>query len=112
MGDQVVQSPFEFYKQKSGAFDFWRCYACGAVITYEQERARMIAMERDLKTTICRCGSMKYKPTNPHGFEWLKLSVVTYVLKLILARGIAPWAEKRFPRALPWIERLSRPTEE
>lgn len=104
-------SPFEFYQFKQDAFDFWRCYTCGRLFTYEQERARMVSLEHDLKARMCPCGSMKYKPARPTSLEWLKPNVVTYTLKLVLARGVAPWAEKHYPRALPWLERLTKPME-
>lgn len=105
-------SPFEFYKFKPGAHDFWRCYSCGLIFTYEQERGRMQAMEHDFKATICPCKSMKYKPAMPRGIEWLRPSVLTYTLKLVLARGLAPWLEDHFPRALPLVETLVRPNLE
>jgi hypothetical protein len=105
-------SPFEFYKFKRGAYDFWRCYSCNRIFTYEQERAYIKAMEHDLKRTICSCGSLKYSPAkSPVGLEWLLPNVLTYTLKLILARGVAPWVEQHFPRALPWLERLCKPME-
>lgn len=134
MGNQEVDdgSPFEFYKFRGNTYDFWRCYACGLIMTHEQERARVALMEMDYKQTICPCGSMKYKPTKPrlvarHKWsplrlltknrlfkqnEWLESTVLTYVVKLVLARGVAPWAERNFPRALPLLKRLSRPTME
>lgn len=105
-------SPFEFYKFRKGAYDFSRCYKCKRVFTYEQERARIAAMEYDLNMTICPCKSMLYSPAKPVGTEWLKPSVLTYTAKLVLARGLAPWLESRFPKALPLIERLVKPVEE
>lgn len=105
-------SPFEFYKFKAGFHDFFRCYSCGSIFTFEQERARIEAMDSgDLKMTMCPCGSMKYKPSKPRSYQWLKPSVLTYTLKLVLARGLAPWLEDRYPRALPLVEKLVKPVE-
>lgn len=103
-------SPFEFYKFRPGVFDFWRCYSCGEIFTYEQERLRMALMEHDPKASMCRCLGMKYKPTRPRWYEWIRPSVLTYTVKLLLARGLAPWLEVHLPGALPLVERLVRPS--
>lgn len=104
-------SPFEFYKFKPGFHDFFRCYTCGAIFTFEQERANMAAMEHDLKMTMCPCGSLRYKPSKPLWYQWLKPRVLTYTVKLVLARGLAPWLEDRYPKALPLVEKLVKPVE-
>jgi hypothetical protein len=115
MGDQVSQggSPFEFYKDRAGRHDWYRCYKCKRLFTYEEERARLNAMpsQDEDKAKICKCGSLKYTPTRMSGFDWLRPNVVAYTLKLVLARGIAPWFERHFKSALPWIERLCRPMQ-
>lgn len=104
-------SPFDFYKFKAGAYDFWRCYKCHAIFTYEQERSRIANMEFDCRATMCPCRSLRYSPTLPSVIEWLKPSVITYTLKLVLARGLAPWLEDHCPKALPLVERLVKPLE-
>ena len=60
---------------------------------------------------LCVCGSQKYSPTRPHGLDWLIPRVASYTLKLVLARGLAPWLDKNFPQALPVVEFLCRPKE-
>lgn len=102
-------SPFEFYQFRRGSWDFYRCYKCHRVFTYEQEQSRIARMDLGEGLTICPCRSMRYGPARPAGIEWLKPSVITYTGKLVLARGVAPWVEKRLPSALPLIERLSKP---
>ena len=106
-------SPFEFYRFGRGRHDWYRCYKCNSVFTYEQERARFKAMELidESKVRMCRCGSLKYAPARLVGPEWFKPAVVAYTLKLVLARGLAPWLEERFPAALPLVEFLVRPKE-
>lgn len=128
----VNGSPFEFYQFREGSHDFWRCFSCGLIFTYEQERARVAMMEHDMQAAMCPCGSLRYKPTKPRsrprwGFsplrlfsrycwisksEWLEPNVLTYTLKLVLARGLAPWLEAHYPKALPRIERLVQPSLE
>ena len=125
-------SPFEFYKFKSGAYDFWRCYNCHKIFTYEEEHARKAWMAHDLRAAMCPCRSLRYKPAMPSlrprhnlsplrlisknrlvfGNEWLEPSVLTYTLKLALARGVAPWLEIHYPKALPFIEKLVVPSED
>jgi hypothetical protein len=100
--------PFEFYKFKDGAYDFLRCWSCGSLFTREQECARKAALEGDPSRTMCPCGSMRYKPAKPKWYQWLQPHVLSYTLKLLLARGLAPWLEERYPKALPLVERLVR----
>jgi len=104
--------PFEFYKFKKHAHDFWRCYSCHRIFTYEQERARVILMEHDASAAMCSCRSLRYKPTRPSGIEWIRPNVLTYTLKLVLARGLGPWLEEKMPAALPYLESLVAPTLE
>lgn len=68
-------------------------------------------MENDLRASMCACRSLRYSPTRPSVIEWLKPSVITYTLKLVLARGLAPWLEDHCPKALPLVERLVKPLE-
>lgn len=102
-------SPFEFYKFRRGSWDFYRCYKCHRLFTYEQEQSRMARLSLDERASMCPCMSLRYGPARPAGFEWLKWSVITYTGKLVLARGLAPWLEENFPKALPIVERLSQP---
>jgi hypothetical protein len=60
---------------------------------------------------ICTCKSAKYAPSWPTFFEWVNPRVLGYTLKLVLARGLAPWCEKHFQAALPLIERAVRRKE-
>jgi hypothetical protein len=83
------------------AFDFYRCYKCRSLFTRIEEQA---AFARN--SGPCSCGSMKYSPASPVGFDWLRWNVVSYVLKMVLAREIAPVCERRFPFLLPIISRL------
>ena len=126
----VDGSPFEFYKfKKTAPYDFWRCYSCGKLFTYEQEQERIRQMDVEPGARMCDCGSMRYRATKPgrsprhrwspfrlltkkkllYGNEWLDSIVLTYVVKLILARGVSPWCEDHYPKALPYIEKLVRP---
>ena len=100
-------SPFEFYDYVDNSHDFWRCYECGRILTYEEERYRVSRLNSDMRLTICDCGSMRFRATRPRGIEWIYPRVAVYVAKLVIARGIAPWLERRYPKALPLAERLS-----
>jgi hypothetical protein len=95
--------------------DFYICYKCGRIITREQEKAVWkSASSGGLEggaLKLCVCGSQKYSPTRPHGLDWLIPRVASYTLKLVLARGLAPWLDKNFPQALPVVEFLCRPKE-
>jgi hypothetical protein len=86
-------------------WDFFRCQKCQGVFTYEQERIRLDHMRRigDTAMYIC-CTSHKYQPTFPTRYEWLKPNVFIYTAKLVLARGLAPWADKHCRWLLPLIE--------
>lgn len=104
-------------------YDFYRCYKCDRIITREEEKAICTQATRDQldRAAICPCGSMKFMPTWPVttwsllpwrcDSEWLRTNVFRYTLKLVLARGVAPWCERHMPIALPWIERLVKPKE-
>ena len=104
MGVQVSK-PLEFYAFRPAAHDFYRCYNCHTIITYEQEQIRLNEMTEG-KSSICACGSRKYSPTFPVGQEWLLPRVWVYASKLVLARGVAPWVAKYCAWALPIVERL------
>lgn len=94
---------------KDGAYDFYSCHKCGRIFTREDElKAFKVASaeEDEVKVRICDCGSKRYSPAFPHGFLWLKPNVIKYTVKLLLARGLAPWADRNFPVLLPIIEKL------
>ncbi len=86
---------------KEGVYDFYRCYKCGRVFTREGE---LKAFGEDGVKAVCGCGSQKYSPAWPIWFDWLKPSVIKYTIKLLLARGLAPWAEKKAQWLLPYLE--------
>jgi hypothetical protein len=96
-----------------GKYDWYRCYKCSRVITREQELAFYgtidIKMEEDVTSGFCICGSLKCYPlAKPVGLEWLRWPTLRYTLKLVLARGLAPWCDRHFRPALPMIEKLVR----
>jgi hypothetical protein len=97
--------------------DFYRCYKCSRMITTEQYKAwqKWAAVQPDEKESeviVHSCGSMKISPAMPVNSEWLMPAVLRYTLKLVLARGLAPWCDKHYCRfVLPIIEYLVRPKE-
>lgn len=96
-----------------GNFDFYRCDNCRRVITREEELLAFSNGETlvdENRAQICPCGSKKYKPERPRRlrWNWLRPNVIRYTLKLVLARGLAPWCDRHFQWPLPWIERLVR----
>jgi hypothetical protein len=99
---------FKFYEFAPNQHDFYRCVKCNVIFTYEHERTRLWEMKRDsdVKMYICRCRSRRYAPTKPTLLEWLDPKVLLYTVKLVLARGVAPWAEHRANWLLPYIEWL------
>lgn len=76
--EALQQTPAE------ACYDFYRCHKCLTLITREQEILRKPTGQ------ICPCGSQKFFPSWPVGFDWLRPSVVKMVLKFILARVVAP----------------------
>lgn len=98
---------FAFYEFKPGMWDFFRCAKCNAIFTYEEERTRLDHMRRIADTSMyIHCTSHRYGPTQPRGSEWLRLNVARYTVKLFLARGVAPYAERYAPFLLPLLARL------
>jgi len=93
--------------------DFYRCYRCGRLFTREWELATMARLARieadDDTVDICPCGSKRYLPSKPVLLGWLRPSIVKYVYKLVLARGIAPLAERYRPELLPYLDKWSKP---
>jgi hypothetical protein len=85
-------------------FDFYRCYSCRRVFTREAEERAFREAEKTGDCRICKCGATKYTPTRPVGLEWF--GVMGYVRKLVLARAVAPFAERRAPFVMPFLERL------
>jgi hypothetical protein len=94
----------EFYAFKPSAHDFYRCYDCNRIFTYEYEQNRLREMTEG-DSHMCRCGGRKYSATRPVGPEWLL--VLPYTAKLVLARGLAPWLGTRHPRTLRLVEWLA-----
>ena len=95
-------------------FDWYRCYKCRDLITREQEIAWQIWAvkqgEDDSEIVFCNCGSLKIVPARmPRRLEWIQRNVLRYTVKVILARGLAPWLDKYFRNALPLIEYLVSP---
>ena len=95
--------------------DFYACYKCGRVLTREREKAVWEAAEAGRLPSsgveICPCGSAKYSPTKPVGFDWLRPSILSYTLKLVLARELAPVLEVHWPAGNILVEYLCRPKE-
>lgn len=101
------RAAFQFYEPRPGMWDFFRCLKCNAIFTYEEERVRLLRMRTtdDKQMLIC-CTSKKYQPAFPVWREWLRPNVLKYTIKLLLARGLAPWAEERCNWLLHVIEPL------
>jgi hypothetical protein len=97
--------------------DFYRCHKCKRMLTHEQYRAwqewaKDQPAEKEGEVFLHSCGSMKIAPAMPINSEWVMPAVVRYTLKLVLARGLAPWCDTHHCRfALPIIEFLVRPKE-
>ena len=96
-----------------GLYDWYRCYKCARVITREEERSRILKMNKygtEDATEFCpKCGSLKIYPLRaPSKTEWLRWHVLRYALKVVLGRGVAPWCERYFRVALPLLDRLVR----
>ena len=101
-------------------FDFYRCRECKRIFTREEELefyawAELLSPEEEREATICPCGSMKFKPARPPASAWSMLKkdyrrwrIWSYVGKLILARAVAPWLEKKpnLRFLLRYIEKL------
>jgi hypothetical protein len=87
------------------AYDFYRCYACRRVITRQDELRTFTTANGD-PLRICACGSLRYSPSWPVGLEWARPHVAGFVLKLLLARKVAPFAERRAPFLMPIVEKL------
>jgi hypothetical protein len=108
IADSLVLRKYFETPSKSGNYDFYRCYDCGSIITRRRERQVFNHMESDYYLRMCTCGSMKYSPGWPKFYEWLLPSVVRYTCELLLVRGLAAWADGRYPWLLPHIERVVR----
>jgi hypothetical protein len=96
--------------------DFYRCHKCLRMMTQEEHWAWQTwaaeqHAEKEPTVMVHRCGSMKIRPAMPVNTEWLMPAVLRYTLKLVLARGLAPWCDKHFRQALPVIDYLVRPKE-
>lgn len=91
-----------------GNYDFYRCFTCGAVITRQRELEVFNILNNDSFIRMCPCGSMKYSPGFPHWNEWVLPRVIRHVYRLLLVRGVAAWADGRFPWLLRKIEELVR----
>lgn len=87
------------------AYDFYRCYSCRRIIT-RQDELRVFARANGDGLRICACGSLRYSPSWPVGLEWIRPHVAGFVVKLILARKVAPLAERRAPFLIPVVEKL------
>jgi DNA-directed RNA polymerase subunit RPC12/RpoP len=85
--------------------DFYRCYKCGGIFTREHER-NVFDLAEVGRGTVCECGSAKYSPTKPRFYEWVYPSVFAYTVKVVLARGLAPWMKKHFPEGLSLVNWL------
>lgn|SRR5512144_2299649 len=109
LADSAVFAQYN-YSRKTGAFDFYRCYKCNGIFTREQEMYEFARAARNPndRLRMCPCGSVKYSPSFPRFWEWPYWPVLRYTVKLTLARGLAPWLDKHFPKALPLVERMVR----
>ena len=50
-------------------YDFYRCEGCRSILTRLREMSAMDPLD-ECVGTICKCGSMRYRPTWPRAFEW------------------------------------------
>ena len=107
---------------RPGLYDFYRCYKCSRIITREEEKAwlRSAELKLDDETAFCECGSLRITPERPPKKlavwwrlrrDFLRVHVLRYTVKVVLARGLAPWLDKHFRAALPLIEYLTSPKE-
>jgi hypothetical protein len=87
------------------AYDFYRCCSCARIIT-RQDELRAFATANGDRLRICGCGSLHYSPSWPVGPEWIRPHVAGFVLTLLLARKVAPFAERRAPFLMPILEKL------
>ena len=97
-----------------GSYDFYRCQSCHRVFSREEEKLAFAVAAKnnsERQVRMCRCGARRYSPTWPVGFEWMHPNVIAYTLKLALARGLAPWLDRRFRPALRLVEYFVRPKE-
>jgi hypothetical protein len=94
------------HRPEDRAYDFYRCYSCRRVITRADELRAFRVTDNGGRPWICACGSGRYSPTWPVAMEWLQPRIVSFVAKLVLARAVAPLAEKRAPFLLSYLERL------
>lgn len=130
---EMAESPvFREYMKgiNEGNYDFYRCWRCGRVFSREEERSILAKMTKsmegvakdDNKIQFCKCGSLKYTPSWPvrkkegwRGYysdnEWLEPRIRRYVVKLWLARAVAPWCERHLTVVLPLVEWLVKPKE-
>lgn len=61
------------------SFDFYRCEGCRSLLTRLRE---ISAMDPDDERvgTVCKCGSMRYRPSWPRPYEWVYPKVVWFTL--------------------------------
>jgi len=114
------------YRQTAanGSYDFYRCTTCHRVFSREDEKRAFAAAAKqtnERSVRMCRCGGRRYSPTWPVtkwsylpwrcDSEWLQLNVLAYTAKLVMARGLAPWLDRRFRPGLKLVEYFVRPKE-
>jgi len=109
----------EFLKKLSpekdlNAYDFYRCQACKRLLTRIDELKFFARVNSDLsapdaRVDFCPCLSRRFSPSFPNGLgEWLNPRIIYYTLKLIAARVVAPFMERRAPFVVPLLERFVR----
>lgn len=89
--DKVVS----FYEFAPGRHDFYRCVKCQSIFTLQYERERIAEMSKHGdRTLFIHCTSLRYQPALPTWYEWFYPRVFIFAAKVLLARVVAPWAEK------------------
>jgi NAD-dependent SIR2 family protein deacetylase len=107
LSESKILSLYQQTPSEHMTYDFYRCHKCNWLFTLRYEKRATVMMNEGKQQGICKhCGSTRYSPSWPRFLGWLRPDVVAFVGRLILARGVAPFAEKKAQWALPYIERL------
>ena len=64
-------------------YDFYRCERCTAIVTRPQ-MVRGLANQTGI--TVCPCGGLQFRPTNPHPIEYLLPRVIAFAWSRLLEK--------------------------